>query len=132
MKTQTKNRKFSRAFSLVEVLAAIALIGIVTFLAIPNLIKIKEDGERNLAISRAEAANMALASYLQANGQVNADSAWTSAGTNGRYTLLTPYISFAAASATDYMPGGYSLTFTNTISPMTKVGLTGPGGAVSY
>lgn len=120
-------------FSLVEVLAAIAIIGIITFLAIPNLVRIKEDGERSLAISRAEAVNMAIASYVQANGQSTASAAWAAAtATNARYTLIKPYLAFAPTSATDYMPGGYTILYTNTLSPMTKVGLVdSANGAVS-
>lgn len=111
-------------FSLVEVLAAIAIIGIITFLAIPNLIRIKEDGEDSLAIARAEALNMAMASYLQANGS---DAAWS---TNG-YSYLTPYLAFAPPSVADYMPSGYTVTFSGTLSPMTKVGLSKNGSALA-
>ena len=32
-------------FSLVEVLAAVAIIGIITFLAMPNIIAVKQDSE---------------------------------------------------------------------------------------
>tara|TARA_B110000305_G_C19321628_1_gene579240 strand:+ start:371 stop:817 length:447 start_codon:yes stop_codon:yes gene_type:complete len=48
----------TRGFSLVEVLAAVGIIGIIAFLAIPNIVAIKEDSETNLAISRAEAAKL--------------------------------------------------------------------------
>lgn len=120
-----------KGFSLVEVLAAITIIGIITFIAIPNLVRIKEDGERSLAISRAEAVNMAIAAYVQAQGASAANAGWTGAGTNGRYALLSPYLAFAPASASDYMPGGYMLHFTNDISPMEKVGLTYGSEAVS-
>ena len=58
-----------RAFSLVEVLAAVAIIGIITFLAMPNIVAVKQDSETNLAISRAEALNIALVTLLQSNGR---------------------------------------------------------------
>jgi len=122
-----------RAFSLVEVLAAIAIIGIITFLAIPNLLRIKEDGEKSLAISRAEALNMAMASYLQANGQTSAVQTWTSASSaDSRYGLLTPYVSFAPATLADYVPGGYSITLPSSLAPLTKASLTGPSGTIAY
>ena len=60
-----------RAFSLVEVLAAVAIIGIITFLAMPNIVAVKQDSETNLAISRAEALNIALVTLLQSNGREN-------------------------------------------------------------
>ena len=110
----------AKAFSFVEVLAAIAIIGIITFLAIPNLVRIKQDGENNLAVSRAEALNLAIASYVQANGT---GATWSSNG----YTIVTPYLAFAPAALSNYMPRGYSVTFPASISSnLTKVGLTGP------
>lgn len=99
-------------FSFVEVLAAIAIIGIVTFLAIPNLIQIKKDGEAKLAASRAEALNMALASYIQANGK---SAPWTNTA-DGAYALLRPYLSFAPTARADYEPKGYSLVFPSAIT----------------
>lgn len=127
------SRKSLRGFSLVEILAAIAIIGIITFLAIPNIVRVKEDGEESLAIARVEALNMAMASYLQAHGSTAANTAWTAATDDqARYTLLTPYMAFAPANLTAYMPGGYSATFSSTLVPLTKAGLTGPSGSVAY
>ena len=93
-------------FSFIEVLAAIAIIGIVTFLAIPNLVQIKQDGEDKLAVSRAEALNMAIASYLQANGKAGA-AAWAGNLTND-YAKLQPYLAFAPTNLDLYTPKGYS------------------------
>lgn len=110
----------SRGFSFVEVLAAIAIIGIVTFLAIPNLIQIKQDGENKLAVSRAEALNMAIASYIQANGKT---ASWPTANAD-RYLAIRPYLSFAPTNLSSYTPSGYgfffpanltSLSFTNMV-----------------
>ncbi len=74
----TKSNPLRKAFSLVEVLAAVSIIGIIAFLAIPNIIAIKKDSERNLAISRAEAVNMAIVSYIQSNGKSAVAPGWTS------------------------------------------------------
>ena len=120
-----------RAFSLVEVLAAIAIIGIVTFLAIPNLLKIKDDGEKNLAISRAEALNMAMASYLQANGQAAAVAAWP-ADDDDRYAALTPYVAFAPADLDDYLPAGYTVALPSALIPLTKATLSKGGTPFEY
>ncbi len=127
-------RRIFGAFSLVEVLAAIAIIGIITFLAIPNILRIKEDGEQSLAVSRAEALNMAMASYLQANGVASAASVWSAASDNdARYALLTPYVAFAPASLDDYMPTGYSVTLPSSLSPLTKATLSSTShGPISY
>lgn len=128
-------RRIFRAFSLVEVLAAIAIIGIITFLAIPNILRIKEDGEQSLAVSRAEALNMAMASFLQANGVASAVSVWSAASDDdARYALLTPYVAFAPSSRAEYMPAGYEVTLPESISPLRdKATLIGPNeNEISY
>jgi len=110
----------SSAFSLVEVLAAIAIIGIVTFLAIPNIVRVKQDGEDNLARARAETLNMAIASYVQAVGTNSAATAWNATNADGRYSLLRPYISFSEATLTAFTPSGYSFSLPPSIVPMTN------------
>lgn len=124
---QTATEK-TDAFSFVEVLAAIAIIGIITFLAIPNLVRIKSDGEDSLAIARAEALNLAIAAYVQAKGT---DATWTNSSSSA-YSLVRGYLAYAPTSITNYMPSGYSITFPTAISNnLTKVGLTGPSGTVT-
>ncbi len=67
-----KNKNLGvRGFSLVEMITAVGIIGIILFLAIPNIVKVREDSERSLAIARAESLNMAIASFMQANGRAN-------------------------------------------------------------
>ncbi len=118
----TTRRAFG--FSLVEVLAAVSIIGIIAFLAVPNIVAIKQDSERNLAISRAEALNMAIVSYIQANGKANVATGWTSLNDQQRYTLLIPYLSFAPANLTDFIPKGYSATLPGNLNALTKSILT--------
>lgn len=121
------------AFSLVEVLAAVALIGIITFLALPNIVRIKQDSEEHLAIARAEALNLSMASYAQAQGQTAATAGWAAAtDADDRYALLAPYLAYAPATLADYMPGGYTVTLPTTLLPLRKAALSGPGGTVGY
>ncbi|MGK0184607.1 MAG: prepilin-type N-terminal cleavage/methylation domain-containing protein [Verrucomicrobiales bacterium] len=124
------NDKNRSGFSLIEVLAAVAIIGIITFLALPNIVTLKQDAEVDLAISRAEAMNMAVAAYVQANGQSTAIAAWGTASTNqAKWTLVSPFLAFAPPNLTDFMPSGYSLTFPATIKPLTKATITDPNSA---
>jgi prepilin-type N-terminal cleavage/methylation domain-containing protein len=77
-------------FSFVEMLSAVAIIGLISFLAIPNLVKVRSDSERNLAIARAESINMAMATYIQARGRTQASSDWTGSSTNqAKYALVS-------------------------------------------
>lgn len=122
--TITRLRIRFRAFSLVEVLAAVSIIGIIAFLAIPNIIAIKQDSERNLAISRAEAVNMAIVSYIQSNGKSAVAPGWAGLNAQQRYTLLIPYLSFAPANLTDFIPNGYSITLPGNLNALTKSVLT--------
>ena len=127
------NRNISKprdcGFSLIEVLAAVAIIGIITFLAIPNIIRVQEESEKSLAISRAEALNLAMASFVQANGRTLAVGTWAEESTNqDRYLLLAPYLAFAPATIVSYMPGGFSATLPDTLLPLQKAELTGPDG----
>ena len=121
-------KKLSHAFSLVEVLAAITIIGIITFLAVPNIVRVKQDGEDNLARARAETLNMAMAAYVQAVGTNTAQSNWSGAANDSaRYLLISPYIAFAETNLTLFTPSGYTNTLPANISPLTtKVRLSGP------
>ena len=110
----------TRGFSLVEVLAAVGIIGIIAFLAIPNIVAIKEDSETNLAISRAEAANMAIVSYIQANGKDAVASNWGTLNNQGRYAKLLPYLSFAPATIVEFSPNGFSITLPTNLNALTK------------
>jgi len=123
-------RKLTSGFSLVEVLASVTIIGIIIFLAIPNIVQMRTDAEANVARARAEALNMALASYVQALGPQAANADWPgSADTNGIYNRLKVYIAFPATSLATYMPQGYGVTnFPSAPYPMTNpMRATGPG-----
>ena len=52
MKTNINKDFHGKGFSLVEVLAAVAIIGIITFLAIPNIVAVKQDSEINKRIDK--------------------------------------------------------------------------------
>ena len=119
-------------FSLVEMMACVAIIGVIAFMAIPSVSRMREDSERNLAIARAEALNLAQASLIQVKGRTQASLEWVNAGNNreSKYTLLRPYLSFAETTLSAYLPSGYSVNFPASITTMTKASLIGPNGTI--
>ena len=116
---------------MVELLATVAVIGIISFMAIPQVTRMRSDAEQNLAISRAETLNLALANLVQTRGRSQAAADWANAGNdNGRYTLLRPYLGFAEASLVAYMPGGWDIDFPAPLTDqLTKAVLKDPTGA---
>ena len=114
-------------------MACVSIIGIIAFMAIPSVTRMRSDSERNLAIARAEALNLAQASYIQVNGRTQAALNWSAAGsTEAKYTLLRPFLSFSETTLATFMPSGYSVTFAASITSMTKAALTGPSGTIYY
>lgn len=109
--SQARDRRCG--FSLIELLVVLVILGVVMFLAIPNIVQVRSDSEDNLARSRAEALNVAAAAYFQAVGSQAASSAWSGAGNSARYALVSPYLAFAPASLSSYMPSGYTVTFSS-------------------
>lgn len=119
-----------RGFSLVEMMASVAIIGIIAFLAIPSISRMREDSEKNLAIARAESLNVAQATMVQVKGRTQADLDWRNAASNdAKYTLLQPYLSYAETTLSSYLPSGYTVTFNTAINDMKKARLFGPDSA---
>lgn len=130
---RTRLRALRRGFSLVEMMACVSIIGIIAFLAIPSITRMRSDSERNLAISRAESLNLAEATFIQVRGRTQAGIDWSTATSNeARYALLRPYLAYAETTLALYLPAGYSVTFPTSITTMTKATLTGPNGTVAY
>jgi prepilin-type N-terminal cleavage/methylation domain-containing protein len=105
----THRRKGSRGFSLVEALAAVAIVGIVTFLALPNIVKLRADGEKSIAIARAEAFNMGVAAYVQSLGLSAASADWSPINADTRYGRVRPFLAFAPATLAEYVSAPYSM-----------------------
>ena len=127
MKHSNSNWK-DHAFSLVELLVVIAVLGIVLFFAFPNIIQVKSDSEKDLAKARAETLNLASAAYFQAIGTHVAATSWAGKTAEQRYQLITPYIAFPAASLSNFLPSSdYSITFDASAPHKVKATLMGPG-----
>ena len=126
----TKRRRWG--FSMVEMIACVSIIGIVAFLAIPSVTRMRGDSERNLAISRAESLNLAQATLVQVRGRTQAAADWnaTASSDEAKYNLLKPYLAYSEATLALFMPEGYRITFTTDVTRMTKNGLRDPNNTV--
>jgi prepilin-type N-terminal cleavage/methylation domain-containing protein len=132
-RARNDQRGSRKGFSMVEMLACVSIIGIIAFLAIPSITRMRSDSERNLAISRAEALNLAQATLIQVRGRSQAALDWSAASSSeAKYTLLRPYLSYAESTLSAYLPTGYSVTFPASVTSMTKAALSGPSGNIPY
>ena len=116
-------------FSLVEVLAAVAIIGILVFIAIPNVVQSRRDAEEHFAIGRAEALNSSISSFIQANGRANAGVQWSGKTNAERYALVKGYLAYAPTDLSGYQPNGY--TYSLPSSPDARVTITRDNGTAN-
>jgi len=124
----TTRRHCCRAFSLVELLVVIAVLGVILFFAFPNIVQVKSDSEKELAKARAEALNLAAASYFQAIGSAAAASNWSGKSPEQHYDLIKSYLAFPAATLSNFLPSSdYSVSFDPSSPHKVKATLMGPG-----
>jgi prepilin-type N-terminal cleavage/methylation domain-containing protein len=123
MKSPTTARK-AAAFSLIELLIVITILGVVLFLAFPNIVQVKSDSERELAKARAEALNIAAAAYVQNQSLGN----WGTLTEEQRYQEIMDYIAFPATNLESFLPSSdFGLSFNPTSPHKIKAILSAPG-----
>ena len=89
--------------------------------------------QRNLAVARAEALNMAMVAFTQAEGRIAAIEAWDAAiKPQAKYQLLSPYLAFPPGRLREYMPEGFSVTMLDSLEKLQKIPLHQDGKAVEY
>ena len=111
-------------FSLIELLAAVCIVGIMAFFAIPQVTRMHSDGMRNAVIAKGAALDTAIASLIQIRGRTQAVAIdWPGKTNDQRYDLLRPYLAYSESSISAYMPSGYSAVLPSSLDPLTKVTL---------
>jgi prepilin-type N-terminal cleavage/methylation domain-containing protein len=128
-----QSRISKQGFSMIELLAAVAIMGVIAFMAIPSVTKMRTDSERNLMISRAEALNIAQASFIQAEGRGRAEQQWVAATSDAaKYALIRKYLAFSETALTQYIPAPYTLQFPASLLTMQKCTLSSNLGIIRY
>jgi prepilin-type N-terminal cleavage/methylation domain-containing protein len=128
-----QSRISKQGFSMIELLAAVAIMGVIAFMAIPSVTKMRTDSERNLMISRAEALNIAQASFIQAEGRGRAEQQWVAATSDAaKYALIRKYLAFSETALTQYIPAPYTLQFPASLLTMQKCTLSSNLGLIRY
>ncbi len=137
MKLASPTSPVRRGFTLIEVLAAITIIGIMVFLAIPNITAVRRDAEENMAVTKASMLNVALSSYIQSVGIAEAKVQFlgiangTSSDKNGmRYDKIKGYLTYSTANLSGFMPSGYTATLPDVLDPLTKTVVKRPDASV--
>lgn len=126
MSTRKSTRK---AFSLVELLIVLLVLGVILYFAFPNIVQVKSDSERELAKARAETLNMAAAAHVQARGTNFIATNWPSRSDDQKYMDIAGYIAFPATNLSSFLPStDYSIQFDTNEPHKKKAKLFGPGG----
>ncbi len=104
-----------RAFSLLEALAVVAILGILLFVTLPHLSNSKLIGERSAAKTKATALNIAKDAFIAALGVEEAQNDWnTNTNDTSRYLLVRSYLTPVptAADLASYSVPGFLMFFT--------------------
>lgn len=86
--------RFKSAFSLLELLVVLVIVGIVLAIGVPGINKARADAELETMRSRAVALQTAKLSFIDAVGSAGATTQWANQGsdTNRYQNLLRPYL----------------------------------------
>lgn len=97
----------------------------VSWLFQPQVLITKRPDDRNLAIARAEACNMAIVCLIQENGRQDAFAKWRLARNDQeRYELIRRYLAHAPAKWDDFLPGDFfQIELPSDIDRLSKVPL---------
>lgn len=124
------NAVMKKAFTLLEIIVVIALVGVLAAMVYPSYSGIGPAGREQAAITKAETLNGAI--FVYAKRIPNAASNWAAADNAGKYALLHAqgYLPNMPATLAGFQPAGFTFTLPGALNG--RVAITGPSGAVSY
>lgn len=123
-----KNRR-SWAFTLIEGLMTIAILGIITTLAFPKIHGVLDAGHDKQAVAKAHVLNAAKQSFKMRSN--TALQEYASAGNDvAKYNLVHTYIPLSAANLKDFLPKGYALEMGDSLD--VPIGLKKGSKTISY
>jgi prepilin-type N-terminal cleavage/methylation domain-containing protein len=131
MKFHSKNVQRINGLSLLELVAVVAVMGILTAIVLPNLSNVMPYARDQNAISKAVTLEQAMLTYYKRIP--NSATTWAAQDDAGRYTLLhdAGYLPGSPATLTAFQPRGYSYSFSTTLTTA-RVTITGPDGTLDH
>lgn len=102
------------AFTLVELLVVLFIIGVLLLVGVPNMMRGKADAEQAQVVAKARQLNTAKLSYIAATDRQTAAADWARWGDEERYQALRPYLGFPPADLATYTTPGYRLVLGDT------------------
>ncbi len=109
----------------------VLIIGMIAMLIIPNIPFVKRIGEDSQMKTKAGQINQAIGDWRSDRPLRQALQDWKNKDADTRYTMIAPYIQYAAPTLSQFMVEGYVVTFPD--DPRNPVTLTDPDGkTVSY
>lgn len=120
----------NKGFTLLEIVVAVFLVGILATLAVRNLSAAKSSSEEQSMRQKAVELNNYMGEYITSQSVRRAVTKWSGKSNDERYQLLRPFMQFSNETLDKYVLDGYSVTFPD--DPRQQVTLSGPDGVISY
>lgn len=114
--------------TMIEVIAVVVILGIMSYMLVSNLPAVKRIGEEKEMKAKASQLNANMANFVMDQTLRQALTTWTGKTNEQRYTLLRPYLQYSADSLVALQVEGYEIVFPD--DPRQKVILKDPDGKV--
>lgn len=113
--------------TLIEIVIALVVVGIMLTFGVPAIAGLSENGNRKVAIARCE--SLFAGQQLYKNRVSNASAVYGTYTTqSGRYSLIKAYVPGAPSSIDDYTPDGFTIILQASLDakPVLQAKISGP------